>query len=284
MNIDLSFCRAYGFLMGIDLAAYFSRIAYSPASEEPTLALLRELQIRHISLIPFENIDSFLGSPVDIDPAAIQDKLVHGRRGGYCHEHNSLLHDVLAALGFSVTALAARVLSTVSGAPGPRVLTHRMTLVDLDEGRFVVDVGFGGQSPPAPIRLEPDREQETPFGAYRITRNENTFDLEMKFGTPWRPLYRFNLEPQTHADFEVANWFTSTHPRSRFTQNLIVCRIAGDTRANLLNANLSLRHRDGELEQRSLANADELAQVLSELMGIALPVPAAAIWSKVAIS
>ena len=205
---------------------------------------------------------------------------MHRRRGGYCHEHNSLFHDVLAALGFSVTALAARVLLTMWGEPGPRVLTHRLTLIELDEGRFVADVGFGGQSPTAPIRLEPDLEQATPFGAYRLIQNDGAFDLEMKFGGPWRPLYRFNLEPQTQADFEVANWFTSTHPRSLFTQNLIVCRVVGETRANLLNASLSLRHCDGGVEQRSIVNANELAEVLNEVMGLTLPVSAEVVWTK----
>ena len=272
------------FSMGVDLAAYFTRVGYAASSREPTLALLHDLQLRHVSQIAFESLDPFLGSPVDIDPEAIQDKLVRRRRGGYCHEHNSLFHDVLAALGFSVTALAARVLLTMWGEPGPRVLTHRLTLIELDEGRFVADVGFGGQSPTAPIRLEPDLEQATPFGAYRLTENDGAFDLEMKFGGPWRPLYRFNLEPQTQADFEVANWFTSTHPRSLFTQNLIVCRVVGETRANLLNANLSLRHLNGKVEQRSLVNANELAEVLNKVMGLTLPVSAEVIWTKLGIN
>ena len=269
--------------MGIDLAAYFTRLGYEASSREPTLALLRDLQLRHVSQIAFEGLDPFLGVPVDIDPKAIQDKLVRRRRGGYCHEHNSLFHDVLAALGFSVTALGARVLLTTSEKPGPRALTHRLTLIDLDEGCFIVDVGFGGQSPPAPIRLKPDLEQATAFGTYRITQNEDTFNLEMKFGGPWEALYRFNLEPQTQADFEVANWFCSTHPRSLFTQNLVVCRITGEMRANLFNSSLSLRHRDGKVDHRSIANSTELDEVLNEVMGLTPPVSAADIWKKLLI-
>lgn len=36
-------------------------------------------------------------------------KLVRGRRGGYCYEHNTLFTLALEALGFRVTGLAARV-------------------------------------------------------------------------------------------------------------------------------------------------------------------------------
>ena len=53
--------------MGIDLAAYFTRLGYEASSRDPTLALLRDLQLRHVSQIAFEGLDSFLGVPVDID-------------------------------------------------------------------------------------------------------------------------------------------------------------------------------------------------------------------------
>jgi N-hydroxyarylamine O-acetyltransferase len=264
--------------MDVDLAAYFARIGYS-GPREPTQPVLRELHLRHLSQIAFECIDPFLGSPVDIDPAAIRAKLIHSRRGGYCHEHNALFHDVLAAMGFPVTALGGRIMLTSAGQPGPMTLTHRLTLVDLPEGRFIADVGFGGQSPTIPLRVEPGLEQPTIFGTYRIIQRDEAFDVEMNFSGNWRALYRFTTTAQTRADFEVANWYTSTHSRSRFTQNLIVCRVTGETRANLLNANLSVRHSDG-VEQRPVTIAGDLAESIDVVMGVTLPVPADVIWDR----
>jgi N-hydroxyarylamine O-acetyltransferase len=84
-------------MTGIDLSAYFARIGY-PSPAAPTLAVLRDLHARHPAAIAFEGLDPFLGRPVPIDPAAVQAKLVHGRRGVYCHEQNALFHDVLAIL------------------------------------------------------------------------------------------------------------------------------------------------------------------------------------------
>jgi N-hydroxyarylamine O-acetyltransferase len=265
--------------MPVDLPSYFARIGYT-GTGEMTLATLRELQLCHLSRIPFESLDPFLGIPVDIEPAAVQEKLVGGGRGGYCHEQNSLFHDVLAELGFSVAALGGRVVLTPEGKPGPLTLTHRLTLVELTEGYFIADVGFGGRTPTVPLRLEPELEQPTPFGAYRLTQTDDSFDLETKFNDRWTPLYRFNLVPQTRADFEVANWFTSTHPRSQFTQNLVVCRVMGNTRGNLLNAMLSLRSTDGSTEQKRLGSARELAEVMEETMMLKLPVPAETIWAR----
>jgi N-hydroxyarylamine O-acetyltransferase len=260
-------------LMNIDLPAYFARVGYR-GTGDPTLATLRELQLCHLSQIPFESLDPFLGIPVNIDPIAIQTKLIGGRRGGYCQEHNSLFHDVLAALGFSVTPLGGRVFLA------PKTLTHRMTLVELPEGRFIADVGFGGRSPTRPICLEPGLEEVTPFGSYRVVVNGEAFDLETEFGGEWQALYRFNLAAPTPADFEVANWFTSTHPQSLFTQNLVVCRVKGNTRANLLNARLSIRDANGGTEQTSLTSAHELGNVMENIMGLTPPVSAEMIWAK----
>ena len=90
---------------------------------------------------------------------------------------------------------------------------------------------------------------------YRIGREGDVFELQLKFSDRWEALYRFTLEPQTRIDFEVANWFTSTHPRSLFTQNLIVCRVVGTKRVNLFNIDLSVREADERVERRILANA-----------------------------
>jgi N-hydroxyarylamine O-acetyltransferase len=261
----------------VDLAAYFARIGYS-GSAEPTLAVLRDLHARHPAAIAFEGLDPFLGRPVPIDPAAVRAKLVRGRRGGYCHEQNALFHDVLAAIGFSVTALGARVVWMTPGRDAP--LTHRLTLVDLPEGRFIADVGFGGQTATAPLRLEPGLEQVTPHGTYRLARDGGVFETQMRVGERWEPMYRFTLAPQSQADFEMANWFTSTHPRGRFVRNLVAARVVGDARVNLLNASLSVRHPDGGVEHRTLADARDLGEVLTGVMGLDLPVPVETIWAK----
>jgi N-hydroxyarylamine O-acetyltransferase len=265
----------------LDCSAYFHRIGYA-GPREPTLAVLRDLCAGHVRQIPFEGLDPFLGRAVDIDPAAIQNKLVHSRRGGYCHEQNALFHDVLAAMGFSVTALGARVVYASNGQP--TAITHRLTRVSLPEGVFIADVGFGGQTPTAPLRLEPDLEQVTSHGIYRILHRDAAYELQMKFSDRWEGLYRFTLQPQTRVDFEVANWFTSTHPRSRFTQNLIACRVVGTRRINLFNLNFAIREADGRAEQRTLTTARELADVLENAAGIALPAPIDTIWEKVANS
>jgi len=261
----------------VDLDAYFARIGYD-GPREPGIDLLRALHARHPAAIAFECLDPFLGRPVDLDPGAIQAKLVHTRRGGYCQEHNSLFHDVLAALGFSVTALGGRVVWLAPGRSAP--LTHRLTLIDLPDGRYIADVGFGGQSLTAPLRLEPDLAQDTPHGTYRLQRFDTAYELQMRLGGQWEGMYRFTLAPLAPIDFQVANWFTSTHPRGRFVQNLVAARVVGDDRFMLINRYLSIRHGDGMVEQRALTGPDDLRDTLEQAMDLALPVAAETIWPR----
>jgi N-hydroxyarylamine O-acetyltransferase len=121
--------------------------------------VLRDLHVLHPSRIAFEGLDPFLGRPVEIDQGTIQAKLVQGRRGGYCREHNALFHDVLVALGFSVTASGGRVVWMTS--EHNTIKGHRLTLINLAEASFIAGVGFGGQTPTALLRLEPGLEQKT---------------------------------------------------------------------------------------------------------------------------
>src|SRR5215813_13009740 len=94
-------------------------------------------------------------------------------------------------------------------------------------------------------------------------------------------MYQFDLSPQTSIDFEVANWFTSTHPKSRFTQNLIACRFVGGMRINLLNRRLTHWQSDGVMEQRTLVDASDLRRVLVDDMDLTLPMSPEGIWKKI---
>lgn len=259
----------------IDLDAYFARIGHSgPVAAD--LATLQTLHLAHPSSIPFESLDPLLGRPVRLDPASIQAKLVTGGRGGYCFEQNGLLRLVLEALGFAVTPLAARVRWMLAEDAPRTPLSHMLLKVDLPEGAYLADVGFGGQSPTAPLRMEPGLEQSTPHGDYRLMATAaGPLELQMRLPTPtpearWQAMHRFTQEPQGPEDYETYNWRTSTHPASRFTNNLIASRVVGATRVNLLNRERTVHWRDGRTESEVLADATALSKALECDFGLRL--------------
>ena len=44
--------------------------------------------------------------------------------------------------------------------------------------------------------------------------------LQAKLGENWENMYRLLLQPRLDTDYEIANWFTATHPSSQFVNNL----------------------------------------------------------------
>src|SRR5215469_8558437 len=264
-----------------NLDAYFNRIGYG-GPVKPDLDTLAAIQARHVSTIPFEGLDPLLGRPVPLDLASLQAKLVKSRRGGYCFEQNAIFNAALRAIGFHTTGLGARVtMMSEPGAPlGPR--GHMVLRVDLPDGPYIADVGFGAALQDAPLRLAPDVEQRTPFATYRLTEEHGLYSLNVRTHDVWRRGFVFTLEPQLAADYEMANWFFATHPRVPFTRMIIMQILKGDGRISLTNTELSERKQDGRLIERTLHSAADLGEVLDTVFDIEPPVPVEQIFGKIA--
>jgi len=250
-----------------DLEAYFRRVGYSGAAL-PSLDTLRRLQACHATAIAFENLDPLMRKPVSLSLPALVDKLVRQGRGGYCFEQNALLAAALRALGFSVSGLAALVQWKRSDY-GPRI--HMVLRIDLPEGPHVADVGFGGLTLTAPLRVEPHVEQPTTLEPFRLMPQDGEHQVQVRLHGEWTPVYRLTLQPVTTDDYEVYNWFTSTHPEVVFTNRLMAARPGEDVRYALLDDQLSVHRLDGPTERRTLTSADELASVLHGTFGLRLP-------------
>ncbi|MGG6238016.1 arylamine N-acetyltransferase family protein [Nodosilinea sp. AN01ver1] len=252
-----------------DLDAYFQRIGYDE-SHAPTVATLQGIHLRHPQAIAFENLSSFLGQSVELDLSSLVQKLVYGGRGGYCFEQNGLLRSVLTTLGFQVTGLGARVLWNLP----PDTLTprsHMVLLVDLASEPYIADVGFGGLTLTAPLRLVPDLVQETPHEPFRLVQSEGFWILQAQIAQDWKPLYQFELQAQYPCDYEVSNWHVSTYPKSLFVNNLIAARAARERRYGLRNTELATHFLTGTTEKRHLTDAAELEMVLTDIFKLRLP-------------
>jgi N-hydroxyarylamine O-acetyltransferase len=207
---------------------------------------------------------------VRLDPVSLQEKLVQKGRGGWCYEHNLLFSYVLRSLGFRVTWLAARVLWNAPEGVVP-ARSHMLVRVDLNGKVYIADVGFGGLTLTAPLRLEADVEQHTPHGPFRLIRAGDEFVQQAKVQDTWQTLYRFALHEQVLADYEVSNWYLSHHPESIFTTGIIAARPDADRRYALRNNELAVHFLNGQTERKTLANAAELRQALEGPFRITLP-------------
>jgi N-hydroxyarylamine O-acetyltransferase len=249
----------------IDLDAYLERIGYR-GPVEPTRGVLDELHLGHVTRIPFENLDILLGRPIRLDLESLQRKLVQGRRGGYCFEHNTLFAAALEEIGFGVSRLAARVRF---GTRGVTARTHMTLRVEADgEGRLA-DVGFGAGSIFRSMPIEPGRDGDQFGWRFRLVDDGENRVLQARRPTGWADLYAFTFEPQHAVDYELANHYTSTHPSSPFTRTLTAQLSAPDRLLILRGRKLIEETPLGE--SVSEVGEDELLGVLAERFTLVLP-------------
>lgn len=243
-----------------ELQAYLDAVGLAARRPDlsPSRAALDDLVRAHVSTFPFASVGVRLGDDLPLTSSAVHRRIVLARRGGYCFEQNLLMHDVLDALGYDVTMYLGRVL--VSGNPHPP-LTHRVTVVDLDDEVLLVDVGFGPQGPTAAVPFDgtlvglPWRRfgmEQTGPAAY-TTYGGRDDDLS--------PMYRFELAGYGPADCELGHFYSHRHPESHFVRTLVASTLLESRTRSLRGRDYWVIGPDGA-DQRVLADADELHEVL----------------------
>jgi N-hydroxyarylamine O-acetyltransferase len=250
----------------IDLAAYLRRIGYD-GELQPTQRVLELLHLAHVTHIPFENLDVLLKRPIRLDICSLQEKLVTAGRGGYCFEQNGLFAAVLREIGFQVTNLAARVHYR---ATRTRPRTHRISLVTVDGTRFLADVGFGAAGLFLPVPVDGNQLSRQYTWSYRIVEREGLRFLQTVQEGDWTDLYSFSMEPQEAADYEMANYYVSTHPDSQFVRALTIQRATPEERHALRGSEYTLDRGD-QVIRRALGDIHDLETFIAETFGVTPP-------------
>ena len=248
----------------MNIEAYLQRINYR-GPLDPTSETLRLLQVAHLLAVPFENLSIHSGEAIVLDDAALFDKIVHRRRGGFCYELNGLFAALLRALGYEVAMLSAQVANS-QGKFGPD-FDHMALTVTLD-GRWLVDVGFG-DSFLEPLRLDDRAEQVQGERVYRIDLDGAYHVLEQQTDAgDWKTLYRFSLKPYEYSDYSEMCHFHQTSPTSHFTRARICSRATPEGRITCSDMRFITTDAGGRRRERLLANQEEYALVLREQFGI----------------
>lgn len=250
----------------VDLDAYCARIGHTGA-RTPTLDTLRALHRRHPDRIVFEAMDVLMDKGVDLSPQAVDAKLIHGGRGGYCFEHNTLFRRVLETLGFQVEGLVGRVRWQAEPGAVPAPHTHMALRVTIDGVPWLADVGFGGCVLTTPLRMDTTEPQPTDHETFRVIPFGAQQLVQIRIDDRWQSLYELSPEPWLETDYEVPNWYTSTHPSSHFRQRLVAARTTERVRYTLLGGCFTIRPNDGPAERHQL-DADGLEHTLRETFGL----------------
>ena len=238
-------------MMNMDADArerYLGRIGYE-GNTAPDLPCLERLMEYHLQNVVFENLEVYEeGRVPSLDTEDLYRKIVLQGRGGYCFELNKLFYEILKAVGFQVYPLGVRILWNREQLPP---MTHRATLVTLEDGIYYCDIGYGGPGPKRPVRLE-DGIHEEKGGSFRITMKPEGANgeslIERKREGSWTSILRFPLHPALEVDFELMNFYCARSPQVMFTQKRVLSRNTSDGSVALTGNVLSIQKADGSLE------------------------------------
>lgn len=263
---------------------YLTRIGIDGAPQRDP-AGLSQVQAAHRQAIPFENLDIPLGRGVRCDSAAAFAKLVAGKRGGYCFEHNRLLCDMLGKLGFASRILLARVLLGDPPETTPR--THCLVLVQFGNEAWIADAGFGGSYAP-PMRLADGEEAVSGDGArHRLSRIGDEGDLpgswllerkgpklatdgRVQSDDAWEKQFAFDLGEVADADLALGSHWAATHPTSRFTNVTVASICLPEGFASMVDRQLTVWRKGGDAERRMIETPGEYQEALASQFGLTL--------------
>ncbi|MER5786984.1 arylamine N-acetyltransferase [Streptomyces sp. NPDC001980] len=260
--------------------AYLSRLgAARPA--RPTADALRDLHLRHLRTVPFENLSIHLGEEIVLAEERLLEKVVGAGRGGFCYELNGAFSVLLTALGFGVTPLAGRVYGAEGrlGIPYDHLALRVRTV---DGGEWLADVGFGAHSH-YPLAFAERGEQADPGGTFRIAEagpdaagatggsEDRAVGGDLDVLRDGQPQYRLEVRPRVLGDFTAGAWWHCTSPSSHFTQSLVCSRVTDEGgRITLSGRTLTETAADGRREVRELEHDEEVLGVYRERFGIGL--------------
>ncbi|AWB02799.1 arylamine N-acetyltransferase [Vibrio harveyi] len=251
-----------------DLQAYLKKVGISQSLNinTDTLLLLHNAQHRRL---PFENFDIALGRGISVAEQDIINKLIYRERGGYCYELNALLFNVLKTIGFDARPLLGRV--HLSGTPSGR--THQFTLVTMGEDKWIVDVGFGSNTPRAPRPFVLNQDIHTDLQTFRFIEHELVgYMLQVQsYDDPeqWIDLYSLDFEHVFDGDIVCGNHYTSTSPNSHFTSSRVAALATDSGIITLFNHSLKYR-ANGEVVEIELEAGETYLSALKTHFGIAL--------------
>jgi N-hydroxyarylamine O-acetyltransferase len=243
------------------LDQYLQRIGF----REPimvTRETLFALHRAHLYAVPYENLNIHLKHPLVLDEAAIFEKMVVQKRGGWCFEMNLMFAWALRAIGFPVILLSSAVNRERLGDAAEG--NHLILMVTLDQP-YLVDVGFGNGLL-EPIPLLP--------GTY--TQNSLTYQLAQE-GERWvftnhrygGPGYDFTLEPRTVDDFRQQCHWLQTDPQSGFVRTIVCQRFTATGIRALRSLTLSEVGAKGKVEGL-VDDAETYAAILHDVFDLSL--------------
>ena len=207
------------------MSDYTSRIGIADVELLPNFETLKRLQRAHLTTVPFENLDIHWNRPIVLDEGRFYEKIVSGRRGGFCYELNGLFNVLLRSIGFRTRLISARVFNGTEFGPE---FDHAAIIVTIGGEEYLSDVGFGAFSA-EPLKFVLDVEQIDPAGVFVIRKfDDKYFEIAKQNDGIWTSEYILQDIPRELSEFEEMCDFQQNSPDSHFKKGKL-CSIMTET-------------------------------------------------------
>lgn len=206
----------------------------------PTIETLRTLHYAHLLNIPFENLDIHHQTPIVLDIDSIFNKIINGRRGGFCYELNGLFYELLHSIGFKAKRVSARVMDKEGNYPPE--FDHMAIIVEVSGVRYLVDVGCG-EFTLEPLLLMLGIIQQDPSGEFIIDRFNDGYRVSKIVSGELKPEYIFTDISRDLLDFEARCIYQQSDPTSHFMKKRMITRPTKTGRISI--AGLKLKIKEG---------------------------------------
>lgn len=213
--------------------------------------------------MPFENLDVFAGRGVRTDDAWSYDKVVTKRRGGWCFEINGAFAQLLESLGFEVRRLAAAVL-----LDGPNAVVDHLSLEVMLDQPYLVEVGFGDDSPIRPLPLQRSGPLDGGVGMFEFMASpQGTTLAQLVNGVP-EARYRFKRVSHEMVDFDPASRRLQDDPTLPWSAKPFATRLIDDDGTRITLTRSTFKTRTGDKVIRVPVAAEDWNDVLLEHFGL----------------
>lgn len=265
-----------------DVDRYWAKLGMVRPEAPLTKDDLDHVIFAHQSRIPFENLDVCdFHRPISLDISDLFEKIIAGKRGGYCFELNALFDALLQDGGVETMPCLGRSLKD-RGYVYP--ILHRGIIAMVDGQRYIAEVGYGGPTPACAIPLVDGAEFESRGQVFRVELHDGCWWHVIYCGNAVKiaaayergetvtptPVFALLDAPAALTDCVPLSYYCSTHPDSVFTQWRMVNRRTEDGNVSITKDQFVRVSATGK-ETRTVESEEEFRALLEEHFDIVLP-------------
>lgn len=213
----------------------------------------------HLKSLAFCSIPVVLKQEISLEIDNIFKKVVLEKKGAYCFEHNKLVYEVLKYFGFDVEHHFARI---VNNQEIITPLTHRFTLLNFNNEKYIIDVGVGFISPATLIRFSDEKTYSHIDRFYKIiTNHDKTYSLQMIQNNEAYTMYKFDLHKCEEIDFKLGNFYSYKHKDAVFVNNMVLSLVEKNCIKSLRN-NIYVKIYKNHEDKKTINSKRELQEIL----------------------